>query len=173
MPGLDQETRDLILSTLQKYAERKLTPGYLLELDCRDEFPREVLRELYDPAKLGLHLLFIPEEYGGMGAGSYDIYRVSELMASIDLGIATGVLATFLGMDPLTFGGTPEQKAFWMGRIAEEALLVAYGATEPQAGSDLAALTTRAVPVQENGEVTGYRLSGRKQWISNGGEADL
>ncbi len=173
MPGLDQETRDLILSTLQKYAERKLTPGYLLELDCRDEFPREVLRELYDPAKLGLHLLFIPEEYGGMGAGPYDIYRVSELMASIDLGIATGVLATFLGMDPLTFGGTPEQKAFWMGRIAEEALLMAYAATEPQAGSDLAALTTRAVPVQENGQVTGYRLSGRKQWISNGGEADL
>ncbi len=173
MSGLDQETRDLILTTLQKYAERKLTPGYLLELDCRDEFPRQVLQELYDPAKLGLHLLFIPEEYGGMGAGAYDIYRVSELMASIDLGIATGVLATFLGMDPLTFGGTPEQKAFWMGRVAEEALLMAYGATEPQAGSDLASLTTKAVPVQENGQVIGYRLSGRKQWISNGGEADL
>ena len=173
MPGLDQETRELILSTLKRYAERELTPEYLLELDCRDEFPRQVLQALYDPARLGLHLLFIPEEYGGMGASSYDIYRVSELMASIDLGIATGVLATFLGMDPLTFGGTAEQKAFWMSRVAEEALLMAYAATEPQAGSDLAALTTRALPVQDNGHVTGYKLSGRKQWISNGGEADL
>jgi alkylation response protein AidB-like acyl-CoA dehydrogenase len=60
-------------------------------------------------------------------------------MASIDLGVATGVLATFLGSDPIRVGGTKEQKAHWMGRIAEEALLMAYGATEPQAGSDLAA----------------------------------
>ena len=50
---------------------------------------------------------------------------------------------------------------------------MAYGATEPQAGSDLAAMMTRAEPVQENGEVTGYRLTGQKQWISNGGVADL
>ena len=50
---------------------------------------------------------------------------------------------------------------------------MAYGATEPQAGSDLAALATTAVPVEEDGKVTGYRLSGRKQWISNGGVADL
>src|SRR5690606_16379921 len=145
----------------------------LLELDHDDHFPHEVLQELYDPNKLGLHLLFIPEEYGGMGGGAYDIYRISELMAAIDLGVATGVLATFLGSDPVRVGGTEEQKRSWMGRIAEEALLMAYGATEPQAGSDLAAMTTRAVPVQENGAVAGYRLSGRKQWISNGGVADL
>jgi alkylation response protein AidB-like acyl-CoA dehydrogenase len=173
MAGLDQETRDLILTTLRKYAERRLTPEYLLELDHNDEFPLDVLRELYDPAQLGLHLLFIPEEYGGLGGNSYDVYRVSELMASIDLGIATGVLATFLGTDPIKVGGTPEQRAYWMGRIADESLLVAYGATEPQAGSDLASLSTRATPVQENGKVSGYQLNGRKQWISNGGVADL
>jgi alkylation response protein AidB-like acyl-CoA dehydrogenase len=67
-------------------------------------------------------------------------------MASIDLGVATGVLATFLGSDPIRVGGTPEQRAYWMGRIADEALLMAYGATEPQAGSDLAAMSTKAVP---------------------------
>ena len=94
-------------------------------------------------------------------------------MAAIDLGIATGVLATFLGSDPITVGGTPEQQAHWMGRIAEEGLLVAYGATEPQAGSDLAALKTRAEPVVEDGKVTGYKITGRKQWISNGGEAEV
>lgn len=171
--GLDSETRDMILDTLRKYAERKLTTDYLLQLDHDDRFPEEVLKELYDPTQLGLHLLFIPEEFNGLGGGAYDIYRVSELMAAIDLGIATGVLATFLGSDPIRVGGTPEQKAHWMGRIADEALLMAYGATEPQAGSDLAAMTTKAVPVEENGSVTGYKITGRKQWISNGGVADL
>ncbi len=173
MAGLDGETRDMILETLHRYAEDKLTDDYLLKLDHDDEFPQEVLTELYDPMRLGLHLLFIPEEYDGLGGGAYDIYRVSELMASIDLGIATGVLATFLGSDPIRVGATEEQKARWFGRIAEESLLMAYGATEPQAGSDLAAMSTRAVPVEENGKITGYRITGRKQWISNGGVADL
>ncbi|MFN2163363.1 MAG: acyl-CoA dehydrogenase family protein [Candidatus Promineifilaceae bacterium] len=173
MAGLDNETRDMILDTLRRYAEDKLSNDYLLKLDHDDEFPQEVLTELYDPMRLGLHLVFIPEEYDGLGGGAYDIYRVSELMASIDLGIATGVLATFLGSDPIRVGATEEQKARWFGRIAEESLLMAYGATEPQAGSDLAAMLTKAVPLQENGEITAYRITGRKQWISNGGVADL
>jgi len=173
MVGLDKETREMILDTLKKYAERKLTNEYLLELDRNDEFPHEVLQELYDPMQLGLHLLFIPEEYDGLGGGAYDIYRVSELMASIDLGVATGVLATFLGSDPIRVGATDEQKRNWFGRIAEESLLMAYGATEPQAGSDLAAMSTKAEPVQVDGHLTGYRISGQKQWISNGSVADL
>ena len=94
-------------------------------------------------------------------------------MAGYDLGIATGVLATFLGADPITVGGTPEQTKLWMSRIANEGLLVAYGATEPQAGSDLAQLKTKAVPVIEDGKVKGYKISGRKQWISNGGVAEI
>ncbi|MCL4868969.1 MAG: acyl-CoA dehydrogenase family protein [Anaerolineae bacterium] len=173
MAGLDKETLEMVLDTLKKYGEKKLTPEYLLHLDHNDQFPHEVLKELYDPATLGLHLLFIPEAYGGLDGGAYDIYRVSELMASFDLGVATGVLATFLGSDPISVGATEAQKAYWMGRIADEALLMAYGATEPQAGSDLAALRTKAVPVEEDGQVVGYRLSGQKQWISNGGVADL
>jgi alkylation response protein AidB-like acyl-CoA dehydrogenase len=173
MPRLDNETRDMILDTLKKYAERKLTPEFLRELDQRDEFPHEILRELYDPSQLGLHLVFIPEEYDGLGGAAYDIYRISELMASIDLGIATGVLATFLGSDPITVGGTPEQKQHWISRIANESLLVAYGATEPGAGSDLAAMTTKADPVFENDTLIGYKLNGRKQWISNGGVAEI
>ena len=123
--------------------------------------------------ELGIQLLFVPEEYGGMGGGAFDVYRVCERMAAIDLGIATSVLATFLGSDPITVGGTEEQKQRWMTRIAEEGLLMAYGATEPEAGSDLAALKTTAKPVTENGTVTGYRITGAKQWISNGGVADL
>ncbi|MCU0494635.1 MAG: acyl-CoA dehydrogenase family protein [Chloroflexaceae bacterium] len=168
---LDTETLDMVLSTLKEYAERKLKPAFLLEIDHKDEFPHDVLRELYED--VGLHLLFIPEKYDGLGGGAYDVYRVSEAMAAIDLGIATGVLATFLGTDPIVVGATDEQKARWMGRIANEGLLVAYGATEPQAGSDLAMLTTKAVPVEEDGKVVGYKITGRKQWISNGGVATL
>ncbi len=171
--GFDADTLDMVLSTLQKYAEKTLTDDYLLELDHNDEFPAKVLKELYDPMTFGLHLVFIPEEYGGLGGGAYDVYRVSEAMAGIDLGVATGVLATFLGTDPISVGGTEEQKADWMGRIADEGLLVAYGATEPQAGSDLAAMKTKAVPVEEDGEIVGYKITGRKQWISNGGVAEL
>ena len=76
-----------------------------------------------------------------MGGGAFDIYRVCEEMAHIDLGVATTVFATFLGSDPITVGATPEQKKKWLGRIADEGLLFAYGATEPDAGSDLGSLT--------------------------------
>ena len=145
----------------------------VLDLDRRDEFPAGILRDFSDPAQIGLHLLSIPEEYGGLGGGAYDLYRVSTAMAEIDLGVATGVLATFLGTDPINVGGTPEQKARWLSRLAQTGLLMAYGATEPQAGSDLAALATQAVPVAENGHGPGYEITGRKQWISNGGVADV
>jgi alkylation response protein AidB-like acyl-CoA dehydrogenase len=81
------------------------------------------------------------------------------------------VLATFLGSDPITVGATPEQKKVWLTRIAEEGLLFAYGATEPEAGSDLGALKTTAEPVLKDGRVAGYKITGNKQWISNGGIA--
>lgn len=171
MPGLDPAARDMVLTTLRKYAEKRLTPAYLLALDHDDRFPTEILKELYE--QQGLHLLFIAEAYGGLGGNAHDIYRISELLASIDLGLATGVLATFLGIDPISVGGTPEQKQHWMSRIASEGLLVAYAATEPQAGSDLGAMTTKAEPETGNGHPAGYYLSGRKQWISNGGVADV
>ncbi len=171
-PGLDLETLDFTLESLSEFGRRELPDSVLIELDERDEFPEEVVRRMCGE-ELGIQLLFVPEEHGGMGGGALDIYRVCELMAAVDLGIATSVLATFLGSDPIAVGGTPEQKGRWMRRIAEEGVLMAYGATEPDAGSDLAALKTRAEPVSENGTVVGYRLSGAKQWISNGGVAEL
>ncbi|HVI75010.1 MAG TPA: acyl-CoA dehydrogenase family protein [Anaeromyxobacteraceae bacterium] len=170
MAPIDRENLEMVISTLRDYAERELKTERLLELDRTNEFPEQIHRDLY--GDIGLHLLFIPEEFGGMGGGAYDIYRVSEVLARVDLGIATGVLATFLGTDPITVGGTPEQKKRWMGRIAEEGLLVAYGATEPQAGSDLTSLQTSATPVVREGRPF-YVLNGRKQWISNGGVAAI
>jgi len=165
--GLDRASLDLTLEAIRDFAADRFPDEVLLDLDARDEFPVEAVRAMCS-GELGVHLLFIPEEYGGMGGGAFDVYRVCEAMAGIDLGVATGVLATFLGSDPIVFGGTPEQQRHWLGRVAEEGLLMAYAATEPEAGSDLAALRTTAEPA--NG---GYRLRGTKQWISNGGFADL
>jgi alkylation response protein AidB-like acyl-CoA dehydrogenase len=170
--GLDQQTLDFTLESITEFARRELPDSRLVELDERDEFPEETVRRMCGE-ELGVQLLFVPEEYGGMGGDAIDVYRVCERMAAIDLGVATSVLATFLGSDPITVGGTPEQKRRWMSRIAEEGILFAYGATEPDAGSDLAALKTVAKPIRDNGSVAGYRLSGAKQWISNGGVAEL
>lgn len=107
-----------------------------------------------------------------MGGGSFDVYRVAERLGGIDVGIATGVCVGSMLGDVVSRGGTPRQRQEWLPRIAAQGLLMAYAATEPQAGSDLSALQTRAVPVIEEGTVVGYRITGQKQWISNGGIAD-
>ncbi|MCK5796577.1 MAG: acyl-CoA dehydrogenase family protein, partial [Deltaproteobacteria bacterium] len=146
--GLDAETLQLTLDSLRSFVKKELSDERLLEWDEKDEFPEDVVRAI-GSEELGIQLIFIPERFGGMGGGAFDVYRVCEAMGRVDLGIATGVLATFLGSDPIVYGGTEEQKARWLGAIAEEGHLMAYGATEPAAGSDLGALRTTAVPVEE------------------------
>jgi alkylation response protein AidB-like acyl-CoA dehydrogenase len=150
--GLDRESLDLTLEAIRDFAKDRLPDAVLLDLDARDEFPVKLVRAMCG-SELGVQLLFFEEEYGGMGGGSFDVYRVCETLARIDLGVATGVFATFLGSDPIVFGGTPEQKKLWLTRIAEEGLLMAYAATEPEAGSDLAALRTTAERIEEDGRV--------------------
>ena len=167
------KTLKLSLKSLRDFAKKKLPDEVLIELDERDECPIEIVRHMCDPDKLGIQLLFIPEEFGGMGGGAFDVYCICEEMAHIDLGIATAVLATFLGSDPITVGATPDQKKLWLSRIANDGVLFAYGATEPEAGSDLGALRTTADRVMEGDRIAGYKINGNKQWISNGGIADV
>ncbi len=166
------KTLKLSLKSLKEFARKRLPDETLRELDVRDECPLEIVRDMCSPDQLGIQLLFVPEEYGGMGGGAFDVYCVCEEMARIDLGIATAVLATFLGSDPIRVGATAEQKKHWLTRIANEGLLFAYAATEPEAGSDLGALRCTAERVVQDGRIAGYKLSGLKQWISNGGVAD-
>ncbi|MFH1851080.1 MAG: acyl-CoA dehydrogenase family protein, partial [Candidatus Neomarinimicrobiota bacterium] len=92
----------------------------------------------------------------------------------ICLGISTAFFALQLGSDPILVGATHEQKVKWLGKIAEGDSIVAYAVTEPGAGSNLAALKTKAEPVlNAAGEITAYKLNGNKQFISNGGYADI
>jgi alkylation response protein AidB-like acyl-CoA dehydrogenase len=172
MTMISKKTLNLSLKSLRDFAKKRLPDEILRELDEKDQCPLDIVHHMCSPDQLGIQLLFVPEDCGGIGGGAFDVYLVCEEMAHIDLGVATAVLATFLGSDPITVGATPDQKKHWLSRIAEEGILFAYGATEPEAGSDLGALKTTADPVLKDGKVVGYKINGNKQWISNGGIAD-
>jgi alkylation response protein AidB-like acyl-CoA dehydrogenase len=169
---ITKKSLNLILKSLKDFAKKQLPDEKLIELDEKDECPIDIVRMMCDPDKLAIQLPFVPEEFGGMGGGTFDVYLICEQMAHIDLGLATAVFATFLGSDPITVGATPEQKKKWLSKIAEDGCLFAYGATEPEAGSDLPSLKTTADRVMQDGKVVGYKINGAKQWISNGGIAD-
>ena len=173
-PGkMDPEDLNMILDTISKLEKDRLSLETKLEMDRTGKFPMELIRFMLGP-EMALHLVFVPEEYGGLGAGATEIAVVSERMAKMDLAVATSFLAICLGMDPLRVGGTTEQKEKYIGRIAEEGLIVAYGVTEPDAGSNVQALKTKAERVLgEDGNTKGYKINGQKQFITNGGVADL
>jgi alkylation response protein AidB-like acyl-CoA dehydrogenase len=170
--GLDPQSLQMVLDTVKDLKKRLLTKEKILEFDKTETFPEKTIRRLLKP-DVGLQLLFIPEAYGGVGAGTLDCCAVIREVSKICLGISTAVFAIQLGADPLLVGGTEEQKEKWLGRIADGKALVAYAVTEPDAGSNLAALTTQADPVlDEAGEITAYKVNGAKIFISNGGYAD-
>ncbi len=170
---LDTEDLEIILGTLKEFAEREMPFEKRVKWDHEDVCPEDVVRKMMGP-DVGLHLVFIPDEYEGMGGGAYDVYRLSCEFAKIDLGLATSMLAVALGTDPIRVGATHEQKLKWMNSIANQGLLVAYGVTEPEAGSNLESLKTKAERItDESGKVTHYKLNGVKQFISNGSIADL
>ncbi|HFE64437.1 MAG TPA: acyl-CoA dehydrogenase, partial [Caldithrix sp.] len=144
-----------------------------LKLDHDAEYPAELIRFIMGP-EMGLHLLFIEEEYGGMGATTGELAVISERMAKMDLAIATSFLVVCLGMDPIRVAATEEQKRKYLTRIAEEGSMMAYGVTEPNAGSNVMALKTKAERVlDEQGNITGYKLNGQKQFITNAAVADI
>jgi len=171
--GLTPEMRDMMVQTMRKVVQRDLPDDKLLDLDARDEFPAAFIQELLSP-NVGLHLIFLPESVGGLGGGALDICVVSEEMAALDLGVATAFLAICLGTDPIIVGGTESQKNIWLRRIASEGMIVAYGVTEPEAGSNVAALQTMAERItDDDGNITHYRINGTKQFITNGSVAQL
>jgi alkylation response protein AidB-like acyl-CoA dehydrogenase len=173
LKGLDYEFRQMVLDTVRQFKKRILTKENILKFDKEEIFPEEIIRSMLGP-DIGLQLIFIPEAYGGLGGGARDCFEVIREISSICLGIATGFFAVQLGSDPLLVGATEEQKQKWLGAIAKGDSLVAYAVTEPGAGSNLAALKTKAEPVSNNsGEITGYKINGTKQFISTGGYADF
>jgi alkylation response protein AidB-like acyl-CoA dehydrogenase len=171
--GLDPESRQMVLDTVGQLKKRLLTKDKILEFDQKEIFPEETIREMLGP-EIGLQLLMLPEAYGGMGGGARDSCAITREMAKICLGITTAFFALQLGADPIMVGGTKKQKQKWLGAIAEGNALVAYAVTEPDVGSNVAAIKTKADPVTNDaGEIIGYKINGSKQFISTGLYADF
>ncbi len=162
----------MILDLLAQIRERMFPPEVIRAYDEQEIFPEKEIRELLGP-DIGLQLLFLPSEYGGLGGGARDMAVVCEELGKICLGIATAFLVVHLGTDPLLVGATEAQKKEWLTKVAEGAL-VAYAVTESEAGSNLSNLKTTAAPVHNaDGSLAGYRLNGSKQFISSGGHSDF
>jgi len=173
LTGLDIESRQMVLETIGQLKKRLLTKEKIFEYDQKEIFPEDTIREMLGP-EIGLQLLMIPEAYGGMGGGARDSCAATREMAKICLGITTAFFALQLGADPIIVGGTAEQKEKWLGQIAEGNALVAYAVTEPDAGSNVVAIKTKADPVTNDaGEIIGYNINGNKQFISTGLYADF
>lgn len=160
---LTEEQKE-IRELCRRLAEEKIKP-YSQEWDEANKMPDEVLKIF---AQSDLFSLCIPEEYGGMGGGLLDLCIATEEISRIDGGVAASYAASFLGMFPILLFGTEEQKKKYLPRLAAGESIAAFGLTEPEAGSDAAAVKTTA---RKDGKF--YILNGTKHFITNGGVADI
>jgi len=158
------EDQVMIKELTRQIAEEKVVPARE-ELDEKEEFPWEIMKVL---ASSDLFGLFVPEEYGGLGKGVLELCIAVEELSRACLGVATTYAANALGTYPLLLFGTDEQKKKYLPDIAVGKRLVAFGLTEANAGSDAAGIQTTA---QLDGNE--YVINGTKQWITNGGEAEI
>lgn len=133
--------------------------------DRHDEFPWDIVKVF---AQADLFRIFIPEEYDGLGMGCFELCLVVEELSRACAGITLALAGTDLGVEPIIIMGNEEQKRKYLPRVAAGEALAAFALTEPEAGSDAAAVRTRAV---RDGDY--YILNGTKQWITNGGEAEI
>jgi len=148
----------------RRIAEEKVLP-VRAELDETGKFPWDIMKNC---AETGLFGVSIPEAYGGMGGGSFENCIVVEELSKACLGVSVSYAASLLGAYPILLGGSEEQKKKYLSQIASGSKLGAFGLTEANAGSDAQGIRTEA---KKDGDY--YILNGTKQWITNGGEADI
>jgi butyryl-CoA dehydrogenase len=135
------------------------------ELDATEQFPWEIMKVL---AQAGLFGVYIPEEYGGTGGGIFDNCLAVEKLGEACIGVATSFAASGLGAYPILLHGSEDLKHKYLPQIASGKKLAAFGLTEPGAGSDVSGIQTKA---KKDGDH--YIINGSKQWITNGGEAEI
>lgn len=158
------EEQQMIVDICRRIVEDRIIP-VRAELDEKELFPLEIIKEI---GGSDLFRLFIPEEYEGMGTGIFEVCLATEELSRGDLGIATSFAASGLGIIPILIAGNEEQKQKFLPPMASGSRLAAFGLTEAEAGSDAGNIKTTA---KKDGDF--YILNGTKQWISNGGEADI
>ncbi|OBH07448.1 MULTISPECIES: acyl-CoA dehydrogenase family protein [unclassified Mycobacterium] len=158
------EDERVITETAAAFAAKRIAPN-TLEWDATKHFPTDVLREA---AELGMAAIYCSEDVGGSGLRRLDGVRIFEQLA-----IACPTIAAFLSIHNMCTWmidsyGTAEQRKFWVPRLAAMDVIASYCLTEPGAGSDASALSTRAV--KQGGD---YVLDGVKQFISGAGASDV
>ena len=158
------EEQQMIVDLARQIAVEKIVP-VRARLDETEEFPWDIMKDL---AQADLFGLYIPEEYGGLGGGCFENCLAVEQLAYGCIAVTTTFAASALGGYPIVMFGSDEQKKKYLPDIASGARLAAFGLTEAGAGSDAAGIKTTAV---EDGDY--WVLNGTKQWITNGGEAEI
>ena len=163
--GEAAETVRLFLASIRRFGQEQIDSR---RIDEDAHIPPHVFAGLRE---LGLFGLGIPEAYGGGGLDERSVCRVMEELAAVDDSVALTIGAhQGVGARGLILHGTEEQRRRYLPRLASGEWIAAFALTEPEAGSDAAAIHTRATPTRDG---QAYLLSGRKQWITNGGIAEL
>jgi (2S)-methylsuccinyl-CoA dehydrogenase len=164
-PGIDDPTLGMVRDQVRRFAEREVAP-YAQEWHRRDELiPLPVVEEL---GRMGVFGMTIPEEHGGLGLGKTAMSIVSEELSRAYIGVGSLGTRSEIAGELIRLNGTTAQKERWLPAIASGAVLPTAVFTEPNTGSDLASLSTRAV---RDGEI--YRIYGAKTWITHGARSDL
>src|SRR3989338_6287538 len=158
------EEQTMIRDLARKVAVEKVLPKRA-EWDETGDVPWEAMKAFSEAALCGL---YIPEELGGMGMSVFNFCLATEEISRVCGGVGVTFAASALGSTPILLFGSPEQKKKYMPEIAAGKKLAAFGLTEANAGSDAAGLETTA---RKEGDH--YIINGTKQWITNGGEAEV
>ncbi|SMX26905.1 Acyl-CoA dehydrogenase [Pelagimonas phthalicica] len=157
--GLDEEL-EMFREQMRRYAVDKVEP-YAHEWHLKDELiPMEIIEEL---AEMGVFGLTIPEEYGGLGMSKASMCVVSEELSRGYIGVGSLGTRSEIAAELIIAGGTEEQKQKWLPALATGEKLPTAVFTEPNTGSDLGSLRTRAVK-DENGD---WKITGNKTWITH------
>ncbi|NBT41322.1 MAG: acyl-CoA dehydrogenase [Alphaproteobacteria bacterium] len=162
--GLDEDM-EMFRTQMQRFVDDKVAP-YAHEWHLKDELiPIEVIDEL---SELGVFGLTIPEEYGGLGLSKMSMCVVSEELSRGYIGVGSLGTRTEIAGELILCGGTEEQKQRWLPKLASGEILPTAVFTEPNTGSDLASLKTRAEKVDG-----GYAVFGSKTWITHAARTDM
>src|SRR5689334_2914966 len=167
-PEQSRDERDntaMIVDSVKRYLEANVDPA---KIDQEQSIPDSIINGMKE---LGLFGMIIPQEYGGIGLSSSSYARIVQEVAGYDASLAVTLGAhQSIGLKGILLFGSEAQKAEYLPKLASGEHVAAFALTEPSAGSDAAAIQTRAEPLSDG---SGYVLNGSKIWITNGGFADI
>ena len=160
-----EETYETIRNEMRRFAETEVVP-HAHEWHLQNEYiPMEIIDKMNE---LGVFGLTIPEEFGGLGLGKESMCVVSEELSRGYIGVGSLGTRSEIAAELIIGSGTDEQKQYWLPKIAAGEILPTAVFTEPNTGSDLAALKTRAVKDGDD-----YKITGQKTWITHPVRADM